>query len=119
MNKVTNFMKQTLAILKGDDAGVISAKNERKANSALNGQIAALKAKEVDLESNVEDAKETLKLAKFPKDVITNNTFYIDNIKSANSKLEDAVFELEECKDSIKFYESIKEEFEKEVEVEA
>jgi hypothetical protein len=34
--KVTNFLKQTLAFLKGDEAGVIAAQNERKAVVLLN-----------------------------------------------------------------------------------
>ena len=58
--KVTNFIKEVTARLKGDEAGVIAAKVERKALSAINGQLAALKAKLVDDETAVEDAEEAL-----------------------------------------------------------
>ena len=80
--KVTNFIKEVTARLKGDEAGVIAAKVERKALSAINGQLAALKAKLVDDETAVEDAEEALNNAIFPTSVFTDNAMYVRNIQS-------------------------------------
>lgn len=116
MNIVTNFAKETLARLKGDDAGVIAAKNERKANSAINGQLASLRAKLVDDETAVEDAQEALKDAQFPKSLITDNANYVRGIKNAYERLQQATDTLESTKTSIAYFESVLQEFGKSAE---
>jgi len=107
MNKISNFAKEVLSKLKGDEKGVIAAKNERKANSALNGQLAALKAKQVDDESSLEDAQEGLKNAKYPTSLITDNKYYVDDIKSAQMRVDSVQQTLDDTKASIEFYEKL------------
>lgn len=105
MSKVSNFMKEVTARLKGDEAGVVAAKVERKALSAINGQLASLRAKLVDDETNVEDAEENLKVAIFPTSVFTDNQAYIRNIKAAQENLDAAVAEMESTKETIAYFE--------------
>jgi hypothetical protein len=107
MNTVSNFFKQTIAVITGDNAALIAAKNERKSNSALNGQIAALIAKQVDDESAVEDAKDALRLAKVPKELIFDNKFYVDRIKRAQEIVDRAEETLEDTTGSIAYFEAI------------
>ena len=116
MSTVSSYFKQALAILVGDHASEIAAKNERKANSAISSQIATLEAKEVDDEALVDDAEEALKLAKYPKEVITNNLSYVTNIKYKQEALDDAKTTLESTRDSIKYFQAIKSDFASQVE---
>lgn len=107
MSTVSNFIKEVTARLKGDEAGVIAAKVERKALSAINGQLAALKAKLVDDETAVEDAQEALNNAIFPTSVFTDNRGYVTSIQSAQERLESAEVDLESTKESIAFFEDL------------
>lgn len=101
------FIAQVVAKLKGDDAEAKAAKNARKALSAVEGQLAALRAREVDLENNVEDANEALNNAKFPTELITSNTYYIASIQKAQSAYDTAVSSLDEVKESIVYFEKL------------
>jgi len=116
MNKISNFVKEVKGRLTGNDSDVISAKNERKANSAVNGQLAALKAKLVDDESTVEDAEEALKNALYPTSLISDNTSYVKGIKSAQERLDTANQTLTDTKDSITYYEGVLTKFAEQVE---
>lgn len=107
MSTVSNFIKEVTARLKGDEAGVIAAKVERKALSAINGQLAALKAKLVDDETAVEDAQEAFNNAIFPTAVFTDNRGYVTSIQSAQERLESAQLNLEDTKESIAFFEGL------------
>jgi hypothetical protein len=107
MNKVSNFIKEVTARLKGDEAGVVAAKVERKAQSAINGQLAALRAKLVDDETAVEDAEEAFNTAVFPTSVFTDNRHYVTQIQSANTRLEEAKDQLEATKEAIAFFEKL------------
>jgi hypothetical protein len=105
--KVTNFIKEVTARLKGDEAGVVAAKVERKALSAINGQLAALKAKLVDDETAVEDAEEALNNAIFPTSVFTDNGFYVRNIQSRQEDLDTAKATLDSTKETIAYFENL------------
>jgi len=105
--KVTNFIKEVTARLKGDEAGVIAAKVERKALSAINGQLAALKAKLVDDETAVEDAEEALNNAIFPTSVFTDNAMYVRNIQSRQEYLDTAKATLDSTKETIAYFENL------------
>ncbi len=105
------FIKEVTARLKGDEAEVVAAKNARKAESAINGQLAALKAKLVDDESNVEDKQEALSNAKFPTTLITNNSYYVENVKRAYDALEEANDTLADTQNSILYFEQLLAEF--------
>lgn len=101
------FIKQVVARLKGDDAEVQAAKISRKVLSAVDGQLAALRAKEVDMENALEDAKEALDNAKYPTVVFTNNQNYIQNIQSAQTNYDRAEEELTSVKESITYFENL------------
>ena len=105
--KVTNFIKEVTARLKGDEAGVVAAKVERKALSAINGQLAALKAKLVDDETAVEDAEEALNNAIFPTYVFTDNAMYVRNIQSRQEYLDTAKATLDSTKETIAYFENL------------
>ena len=102
--KVTNFLKQTLAFLKGDEAGVIAAQNERKSRSAFKRQISGLESKQVDAEAAVEDAQDALTRALYPTTRITNNETYIRSITSAQQTLDSAKATLEAINESLAYY---------------
>lgn len=104
IKKGQSFAKEVLARLKGDDAKAIAEKNARKAMSAVEGQLAALKAKEVDLENTLEDAQENLGNAKYPTEMITDNQYYIRNIQKAQELLNKAEEELADVKASIVYF---------------
>jgi hypothetical protein len=72
MSTLSSYMKEALAIIKGDTAEAIAAKNERKGKSAFESQIAALRAKLVDDESAIEEAEEKLKEAYYPSSIISD-----------------------------------------------
>lgn len=107
-----HFIKEVTARLTGDEKGVIAAKNARKAESAVNGQLAALKAKLVDDEGRREDKAEALNDAKYPKTLITDNQSYVGNIKRAQEAYESAVEEEATTNDSIDFFNALLVQFE-------
>ena len=104
---ISIFAKEVAARLKGDEAGVIAAKVERKAVSAFNGQIAALKAKLVDDETRVEDAVEALNNAIYPTSVPTDNSAYISGIVKAQESLDRATELLEETTSTLSYFETM------------
>lgn len=87
----------------GDEAGVISAKNSRKAESAIKGQLAALEAKLVDEESNVEDAQSALEDAIFPTKLISDNGAYNTSVRKAQEYLDETTKRLDDTKYSIEY----------------
>lgn len=107
LKKGATFIEQVVAKLKGDDAGVLAAKIARKAISAVDSQLAALRAKEVDLENSVQDAEEALNTAKFPTEMINDAKRYISGIQSAESALETAKEDLANVVASIKYFEAL------------
>ena len=107
MSKVSNFIKEVTARLKGDETGVIAAKVERKAISAINGQLASLKAKLVDDETAVEDAEEALNNAIYPTNVFTDNSHYVKTILARQEMLDSAVTSLESTKETIVYLENL------------
>lgn len=115
MKAMKSYVKETLARLSGDNNAVVAQKNYRKATSILNGQIAALKAKQVDAEGVVEDAEENLKGAKFPSSLITNSGSYMSGLNASKERFAEAKQALEDVKTSIKEAETTLAEFEAEV----
>lgn len=105
------FVAQVVAKLKGDDAEVLATKIARKGLSAVDAQLASLRAKEVDLEGSLEDAVEALDNAKFPTIMITDNSTYIRGIKDAQTAKDNAESNLEDVKASIKYFEALLKEF--------
>ena len=107
MKKGETLVKEITARLKGDNDGALAAKIARKAISAVDSQIAALRAREVDLEGSLEDAKEAYKIARAPLEMITDNQSYIREIKKAKETEERAAEELQDVIDSIKYFEEL------------
>lgn len=104
---MSNFIKEVTARLKGDEQGVLAAKIERKASSAIKSQIAALTSHIVDAESSVEEAEERLQNAIYPTQMITNNNDYIAGIKSAKEDLDEKQTYLSDVKESLAYFESL------------
>ncbi len=115
MKTMKSYVKETLARLTGDNNEVVAQKNYRKATSILNGQVAALKAKQVDAEGVLEEAEEALKSAKFPSTLIERGDSYMSNLNSAKEVVADAKASLEAVTSSIKEAEQTLSEFEAEV----
>jgi hypothetical protein len=116
MGKVKSYLREVGARLKGDEKQVIAEKNYRKATSAINGQIAALKAKEVNDEDAVENATDVLNSIKYPTTLIHTPQAYVRDVVSAQETLDAAKASLEATRASIKFNEDLLEDFNKEVE---
>lgn len=107
MNEVTKgklLVQEIIARLKGDGAEALAAKISRKAVSAVEGQLAALNSKKVDLENSVEEAVETLNSAKFPTSVFSSNQSYVDAILRAQKGVDEAKAELESVNTAIKYF---------------
>lgn len=101
------FIKEVISRISGDDKAALAAKISRKAISAIEGQLASLKAKEVDDENAVEDAQENLNNALYPTEMFSNNKGYCERIVAAQENLEQAEEILQQTKDSILFFISI------------
>lgn len=110
-----SFLKEVIARVAGDEAEVVAQKNYRKATSAVKSQVAALQAKEVDDEAAVEQAQENLDNATYPTTPITDNKAYVAGIQRAYDALQKAEDELVATRDSIDFFSSLLEGFDKEV----
>ncbi len=104
MKKGEKFVAQVVAFLKGDGNEELANKIARKAISAFDGQVAALKAKEVDDENTVEDMEDALKEAIFPTKMFSDNKAYCQNIVYYQEKVNDAKAVLENTRASIKFF---------------
>ena len=107
LKKTELFAKEVLAKLKGDGNEALANKIARKAISAFEGQIAALKAKEVDDENTVEDAQEAFANAIYPTSMFSDNKSYCQNIVFHQQLLDAANDILQQTKDSITFFEGL------------
>jgi hypothetical protein len=107
MSKISSYLREITARIKGDEAGKVAAQNERKANSAIKGQLAALNAKIVDDENNVEDKQESYNNALYPTTKITDNQAYVRNLVYAKEALDGAKSSLESTKKSIAFFDAL------------
>lgn len=105
------FIAQVVAKLKGDDNQELAAKIARKGLSAVDAQLAALRAKEVDLEGSLEDANDALNNAKFPTTMITDNSAYIRGIQAAQERKDQAETNLKDVQDSLTYFENLLKEF--------
>lgn len=113
--KITNFVKEVTARLKQDQNAVVVLKNQRKADSAINSQLAALESRVVDLEETVENRTEALNDAKYPTTLITDNKRYVESIIMAKEDLDDAQTALDDAKESIAFFQQLQKENNEEV----
>jgi DNA repair exonuclease SbcCD ATPase subunit len=89
------FIKQFVAMVKGDDAEVMAAKVQRKAKAALDSELANLNGELVDKEQALEDAKENLAKA------IINNGYEIHDRRSYVRTLLEAEQAITKAEDSL------------------
>ena len=96
MNKTKSFVKEIVALLKGDDAEATGQKVLRQADSAFKTQIASLTGDTIAFEDNVEEAKEALRLSRLNNGkLITDRSSYISNLLRAKNNVIDAEEALE------------------------
>jgi len=88
MNKTKSFVKEIVALLKGDDAEATGQKVLRQADSAFKTQIASLTGDTIALEDRLEDAKENLRLTRLNFGIqITDRNSYIRSLLDAKNLL--------------------------------
>jgi len=104
MNKMKSFIKECVALIKGDDAAAVGEKIHRKAYAGLKSQISNMDGELVDLEENVKTAKDNLKLAKFNHgQLITDRTEYVKSLIVAKNELITAESDLASHKELMVF----------------
>lgn len=88
MNKMNSFVKEFVALIKGDNIEVKAQKAWRQAESALKSHIAVKEGESIRLEDAVDNAKEALDKARINGgEEIENNTVYINNLIRAKNRL--------------------------------
>ena len=99
MNKMKSFVKEVVAIISGDNAEATGQKILRQADSALKTQIASLSGRTISLEDNVEDAKESLRLAKLNNGKVMptelDRNCFVEELLNAKNKVTDCEEALE------------------------
>jgi hypothetical protein len=111
-NKISSFVKEVLARIKGDDQEVAAIKIERKSRSAIGQQINALESKVVDDEDAVKDAEDVLTATVYPTDIAVfagekGSQNYINAINNARKALETKKDNLEETQESLAYFKSL------------
>lgn len=110
MNKVKSFVKQFVAVVKGDDAEARGQKVLRQADSALQSQIASLTGDTITLEDRLSSAKEAQDLARVNGgSTISSRESYVRNLLDAKNNVTLAEEALKAHKEKIAF---LKEELE-------
>lgn len=103
---LTNYVKEMIARIKGDDAEAIAIKNQRKAISAFKTELALKQNKVLSLEDTVEEANENLNNALLNHGKpITDRADYMDAVLDAKNNLLDAEEDLEAIHEEIEFLE--------------
>lgn len=104
--KLNSFVKEFVAIIKGDDAEVRGQKNWRKAESGLKVQIASLNGDLIAKEDKVTTAQENLDKARvnFGNDIDDRDS-YISGLITYQERLVKAEKELKAHQDTITFLE--------------
>lgn len=86
-----SFVKEVVAILKGDDSEVTAQKILRQADSAFKAQIASLTGDTIAFEDAVENAQERVNLCRVNRgNLISDRNSYIRNLLDAKNNLTEA-----------------------------
>lgn len=98
--KVKTFVKEFVALVKGDDAEVVAAKVQRKAESALETRLSVINGKIGDAKDRVKDCEENLVKARLNYgNEISSDSYgrdnYVDKLITATIQLDKANSELE------------------------
>lgn len=81
MTKINSFVKQFVAVIKGDDAEALAQKAWRQSQSALKTQIASLEGDIIKFEDSVTDAKEAQESARINGGKpITDRNYYVETL---------------------------------------
>lgn len=105
MEKVSQFVKLVVAVIKGDDAEATAIKIQRKGSAAIKAQIAIKQAEMLNLEENLESAQEAQHQARINKgELITDsNEAYIRRLIDADDKVVEAQDAIEALGGEIEF----------------
>jgi len=107
MNTVKSFVKQFVAVIKGDDAEAQAQKVLRQADSALKSQIASLTGDTITFEDNVIAAKERQVLASVNNGKpITSRETYVQGLLYAKNDVTSAEEALDKHLEKIAFLEA-------------
>jgi len=88
MNKMNSFVKEFVALIKGNNIEVTAQKAWRQAESALKSHIAVKEGESIRLEDDLEEAKENLNKARINNgEEIKDSPLYINNLIRAKNKL--------------------------------
>jgi len=91
-----SFVKEVVAIIKGDDAEATGQKILRQADSAFKAQIASLNGDTIALEDAVENAQDRVNKCRINHgNLITDRNDYIRNLLDAKNRLTTAEEALE------------------------
>jgi hypothetical protein len=107
MNTMKSFVRQFIAVVKGDDAEATAQKALRQADSALQAQIASLKGDTIALEDAVTAAKENEELATVNSGkTITHREHYVKGLLDSKNAVILAEETLKNHKEKIAYLES-------------
>lgn len=107
--KTNTFVKQFIALVKGDDAAALAESTKRKANAALTEKISKLTGDIVDREEAVKETEEALQKAKLNYGTaITSRPDYIATLLQAKVKHQEAIEALEETQYNLDFLKEMK-----------
>jgi chromosome segregation ATPase len=100
--KLKSFVKEFVAMVKGDEAEAIGEKVRRKAEAGVETRLSSLKGHIVECEQYIEESEENLKHVRLNngnpiKDMVT----YVDNLIMAHKKVDEAKAKLEDVKHTI------------------
>jgi len=102
--KIKSFVKEFTAVIKGDDVEILAQKVFRQADAALSTHIAILTGELIAKEDILEQAKESIALARVNNGrAITNNNNYVEELITAQNKLVEAEESLDAHKAKLEF----------------
>lgn len=111
-NTVSKFVSLVLAQLQGDTDTVIAIKNEKKAKSAINGQINALEREVADQKDVIEELQGKFNAVFAPTSLITaSSQTYVNALAAAQNNLTAAQEKLEGLEKDLKFFSGLLREF--------
>ena len=116
MSKISSYVRQTIAMFKGDTDKALAEKNYRTVINGIKIQVSLLEGEQFKKEELVAQREEELKAIKFPTERISDTDYYFEKINNASNRVESAKEELQNIKEAISKYEILEKEFSAEVE---
>ena len=110
MSNASKFCKTVAALIKGDDAALVAIKVEKKAKAAFKQQIAALETKILEIQEQLDDARENFKLAVHVTTPISDTQAYLQSIVTADEAQQTLEEELATIQASLDFFNKLSEE---------